>query len=328
MQTYGQGRLYAATDLVGFLECEHLTALDLTHLKTPLKVAQKDEADVLVQEMGFEHERAYVEHLRSQGLNVVDIAVDNETIEAKVNATLAAMRDGVDVIYQATLLDGCLVGHADFLMKVQRPSALGPHSYEVSDTKFSRTPKAKFIVQLAFYSKLVAIAQEAAPQMMHVVLGDRSVRSYRCADFGHYFDALLARFLAHVEGGCMTPPRSLAATATCADGASCARRQVNLLRQTLPAGARVGTVDKFQGQEAEIVLVSMTTSSEAELPRFMEFLFSKNRLNVAVSRAKCMAILVASPALMTIKCTTPEQMALVNTLCWIAAVGSNEPTRH
>jgi uncharacterized protein len=104
--------------------------------------------------------------------------------------------------------------------------------------------------------------------------------------------------------------------------------QVNLLRQTLPEGARVGTVDKFQGQEAEIVLISMTTSGEAELPRFMEFLFSKNRLNVAVSRAKCLAVLVASPALMTIKCSTPEQMALVNTLCWIAAVGGEPAATH
>ncbi len=68
--------------------------------------------------------------------------------------------------------------------------------------------------------------------------------------------------------------------------------QVNLLRETLPAGARVGTVDKFQGQEAEIVLVSMTTSSEEELPRHIEFLYSKNRLNVAISRAKCLAVLV------------------------------------
>ncbi len=91
--------------------------------------------------------------------------------------------------------------------------------------------------------------------------------------------------------------------------------QVNLLKQVLPAGARVGTVDKFQGQEAELVIVSMTTSSEADLPRNIEFLYSKNRLNVAISRARCTAIVIANPALMAIKCQTPEQMALVNLLC-------------
>ncbi len=84
MQLYSDRRLYAASDLVGFLECEHLTTLDLIHLKTPLKVAEQDELDTLVQEKGFEHERAYVEHLRAQGLNVVDISVGNESIPAKV----------------------------------------------------------------------------------------------------------------------------------------------------------------------------------------------------------------------------------------------------
>jgi uncharacterized protein len=83
----------------------------------------------------------------------------------------------------------------------------------------------------------------------------------------------------------------------------------------------VGTVDRFQGQEAEVVIVSMTTSSEADLPRHIEFLYSKNRLNVAVSRAKCLAVVIANPALMAIKCRAPEQMALVNTLCWVATIG-------
>jgi uncharacterized protein len=95
--------------------------------------------------------------------------------------------------------------------------------------------------------------------------------------------------------------------------------QVNLLKRELPTGARVGTVDKFQGQEAEVVLISMATSSGDELPRNIEFLFSKNRLNVAISRAKCLAVLVCSPDLLSIQCKTPEQMRLVNTLAWVAA---------
>ena len=99
--------------------------------------------------------------------------------------------------------------------------------------------------------------------------------------------------------------------------------QVNLLRQLLPADIRVGTVDKFQGQEAEVVLISMTTSSGEDLPRNLAFLFDRNRLNVAISRAKTLAIVVASPGLLAIDCTTPEQMALVNTLCWVAAIGHN-----
>jgi uncharacterized protein len=98
--------------------------------------------------------------------------------------------------------------------------------------------------------------------------------------------------------------------------------QVNLLKQALPEKTRVGTVDKFQGQEAEVVIVSMTTSSGEYLPRNIEFLYSKNRLNVAISRAKCLAIFIANPALMAIRCSTPEEMALVNTLCWVQESGS------
>ena len=91
--------------------------------------------------------------------------------------------------------------------------------------------------------------------------------------------------------------------------------QVNHLRSVLPSHARVGTVDKFQGQEAPIVLISMTTSSWEYLPRNIEFLYSGNRLNVAVSRAQCLAVVVANPRLLETPCSTIAQMKLVNTFC-------------
>jgi len=68
--------------------------------------------------------------------------------------------------------------------------------------------------------------------------------------------------------------------------------QVNLLKQLLPPGSHVGTVDKFQGQEAAVVIVSMTTSKGVEAPRGTEFLFNPNRFNVAISRAQCLAVVV------------------------------------
>lgn len=91
--------------------------------------------------------------------------------------------------------------------------------------------------------------------------------------------------------------------------------QVSALAQRLPAGARVGTVDKFQGQEAPIVFYSMTTSTPEDAPRGMEFLYSLNRLNVAISRARCLAVIVASPALFQVQCKTPRQIKLANALC-------------
>lgn len=90
--------------------------------------------------------------------------------------------------------------------------------------------------------------------------------------------------------------------------------QVFELQDRLP-GARIGTVDKFQGQEAPIVIYSMTTSSHADAPRGMEFLYSANRLNVATSRARCICILVACPRLFEVECRTPRQMQLANAFC-------------
>ena len=94
--------------------------------------------------------------------------------------------------------------------------------------------------------------------------------------------------------------------------------QVNALRDALPDGIRVGTVDKFQGQEAPVCLVSMTASSAEETSRGMEFLFSLNRINVAVSRAKGLSLVFGAPRLREAKCDTIAQMRLVNTLCGLS----------
>ena len=91
--------------------------------------------------------------------------------------------------------------------------------------------------------------------------------------------------------------------------------QVALLQNSLPDGARVGTVDKFQGQEAAVVIYSATSSSVEDAPRGMSFLFNPNRLNVATSRARCLAIVVASEQLFNAQCDSPEQVRLANGFC-------------
>jgi predicted RecB family nuclease len=93
---------------------------------------------------------------------------------------------------------------------------------------------------------------------------------------------------------------------------------VRCLRDALPDEVRVGTVDKFQGQEATVSFFSMASSSGEDVPRGLGFLFSRNRLNVAVSRARCLAYVVASPRLLDTECRTVEQMKLVNALCRFA----------
>lgn len=91
--------------------------------------------------------------------------------------------------------------------------------------------------------------------------------------------------------------------------------QVNALKAALPPAARVGTVDKFQGQEAPVCLVSMTSSSAQEIPRGVDFLFSLNRINVAISRAQVLSLVFASPDLLEVPCTNVGDMRLVNSLC-------------
>lgn len=98
--------------------------------------------------------------------------------------------------------------------------------------------------------------------------------------------------------------------------------QVNALREALPPEVRVGTVDKFQGQEAPVCLVSMTASSAEETARGMEFLFSLNRINVAISRARGLALVFGSPRLLEARCDSVEQMKLVNTLCALPRLGT------
>jgi uncharacterized protein len=103
--------------------------------------------------------------------------------------------------------------------------------------------------------------------------------------------------------------------------------QVNLLRELLPAGARVGTVDKFQGQQAPAVVVSFATSTCDDVPRGLDFLFSRNRLNVAISRAQCLAVVIANPRLLDASCRTVEQVKLVNALCWAKSYAESESNR-
>jgi len=109
--------------------------------------------------------------------------------------------------------------------------------------------------------------------------------------------------------------------------------QVNLLRERLTAdpvtrGVAAGSVDKFQGRQAAVVLFSMATSSSQHMPRSADFLFSRNRLNVAISRARCLAYLVCTAELLDSQGRDVEQMRLISTLCAFAASATNitQPT--
>jgi len=191
---------------VNFHECAHLTALDLAALDDKALKAQKtkpDEHTELLFKKGNAFEAAYLADLKrevqSTGGTVVEIAKHLRNPAKSAAETLAALHAGADLIYQATFLNGDLVGHADFLRKVPRPSALGDYSYEVIDTKLGRKPKASYVLQLAFYGDLLAKVQQLDPHAMHVVLGTREQVTFTCNEYSRYFRRLLGRFTRTIE---------------------------------------------------------------------------------------------------------------------------------
>ena len=89
--------------------------------------------------------------------------------------------------------------------------------------------------------------------------------------------------------------------------------QVNYLKSILPKGAKIGTIDKFQGQQAPATIISMTTSDPESLPRNVDFFFSRNRLNVAISRSQCLSIIIMNKKILEIACKKIKHIHLVNT---------------
>jgi predicted RecB family nuclease len=203
MQTIDGKPVFSATDLVGFLACEHLTALELAAaarlVKRPLRA--DPELDVM-QERGLAHEQRYLADLEAAGRKVTRIAPDEaipdrgQRLRRAAHETEAAIRRGDDVIYQATLFDGRWVGYADFLVRVDKESALGPWSYEIVDTKLARHTKASALLQICSYVDQLARIQGREPDTMHVALGGsaRTVEAHRVADYMAYYRVARQRF--------------------------------------------------------------------------------------------------------------------------------------
>jgi predicted RecB family nuclease len=202
--------VYAATDLVAYLACEHLTALERAALAGLVHRPMRDDPELdIIRKRGFEHERRYRDDLVAAGRTVVTIRLDGsieddgERLRAAAEETVEAMRAGADVIYQATFFDGTWRGHADFLLRVEdpaRPSAWGDYHYEVADTKLARHVKASAILQICSYVDQLERLQCVRPEWLHVALGGsaRTVERLRVDDFMAYYRSARDRFLAAV----------------------------------------------------------------------------------------------------------------------------------
>jgi predicted RecB family nuclease len=214
----------SATDLANHLGCAHLSQLNRAAAEGRAQRPKwKDPIVDLLSERGFQHERAYLAHLRASGdSNLVEIGRDDA---AGAEKTIAAMRAGADVIYQAQLGGDRWYGIADFLRKVDRPSALGAWSYEVTDAKLATETRAGTILQLCVYSELVAGIQRATPIEAHVVAPhhDFQPEAYRLADFGAYYRLVKRRLEAALERERSTYPEPVPQCDVCAWWAHCDR---------------------------------------------------------------------------------------------------------
>ena len=156
------------SDVTAFLACEHLTTLSLAHARGEIERPEvENEQAELIFRKGLEHEHAYLESLRAQGLTVLEIPDPEGDYDAAALATAEAIRAGeADVIYQGVLAHDGWRGVADFLMR--QPDG----TYEALDTKLARSAKPAYILQLLFYNEQLARIQGREPDHIHVLLGN------------------------------------------------------------------------------------------------------------------------------------------------------------
>lgn len=215
MQLAPDGTLIvSATDLVGYLACDHLATLELGRVQGLWdKPIRKDDPTIaLIQQKGDLHEAAYLSSLVAGGLTVVEIAKEElrtpDDLRSAQAMTFEAMCAGADVIFQATFFDGRWRGHADFLFK--RPDRASPNlgawSYDIADTKLARSVKAGAILQMCVYADLLRGLQGIASEWLYVITGDGTRHPFRTEDFDAYFRYVRARFDARLADGLASDP--------------------------------------------------------------------------------------------------------------------------
>ncbi|HEY6804278.1 MAG TPA: TM0106 family RecB-like putative nuclease [Pyrinomonadaceae bacterium] len=208
--------MFSPSAIADFLACSHLTFLEgereLGRIKRPYFA---DPGKELLSKLGLEHEQKYLGEVKARGLRVVEVPTNVPWTEAAA-LTRAGMVQGFDVIYQATFLHDQWGGRADFLRRVDTSSKLGAWSYEVVETKLAKSTKARALIQLCFYSELVAAIQGEMPEQMHVVLGSGakpeafSVRRYLA-----YFRKVKREFEASIANPPLTYPEPVELCGVC-----------------------------------------------------------------------------------------------------------------
>ncbi len=205
----------SATDIANFLACRHLLTLQRAQTAGTIKQPYAPDRGVeLLQELGNRHEKGFLERLRDQGLRIAEISTAAPWSEATTE-TIEAIRSGIDVVYQATFQDGDWRGRSDLLRKVSAPSLLGNFSYEVVETKLARSAKTRAILQLCFYSELLAKIQGIEPTWMKVVLKGGIEEPFLLAQYIAFFRKVKRDFLEASRTEEITYPEPVALCDVC-----------------------------------------------------------------------------------------------------------------
>jgi len=267
MQKLGSQLRFSASDLVGHLDCHHLTALDAAVARgTAVKPKIWDPVLETLAERGRAHERQYVENLKKSGLSVVEIEGGGIN-PSQVYRTIEAMLTGVDIIVQGAFIQGRWSGRTDVLRRVEIPSFLGTWSYEVTDTKLARETKGATVLQLSLYSDLVASVQKQMPEHMYVVTPGTGFEPevYRTAEFAAYYRQVkrgLERFLDADANELATYPEPNPHCELCAWRLPCDLRRRDDDHLCLVAGISKIQTNELRGHEVS----TLATLARVPLP--------------------------------------------------------------
>ena len=170
--------------------------IDFEALSNPTLLSQKVESSdymQMIQDNGKKHELECWDELRKKYESVLELGYELSTLE-RIEATQQAMEKGVDIIFQGALQVEQFIARPDFIVRVDTPSKLGSYSYEVKDSKLSRSAKADAVLQLMHYSEVISHTQGFLPQHAFLILGDKLEKKFDVKNYFFYFSNLKKRF--------------------------------------------------------------------------------------------------------------------------------------
>ena len=178
--------LISPSDINNFVSCKYIFVNQIKFLNKEIKKQEESVNSKLWKKFGLEHEAELFTELKEKYKNHIEIK-DNTSEQIRFQNTLKALKSGHDLIYHAYLIDGNLRGEVDFLIKVNKKSELGDYSYEVWDTKISRSPNTNHLRQITAYSFMLSEIQKMIPEKMYLIDGNKKTHQFRPKEYKDLF---------------------------------------------------------------------------------------------------------------------------------------------